>query len=217
MCMNLVGISEYDVTKLWNFEVILIACYSLALSLSLSISFCPVPLGFSPLPHPFTASPLFFPPSLSWTLTPPPVSSPPSFFPSTFANQSLLRLSLICLPFPLTCLLVPPLLWFLHSHSFFALISHLPPTTPGWDSGKYPTELDRTLPGGSKGRPRRRTEAIVLRSEKDHTEPLPAQLRFHCNAAVLHLLQLGGLGEAHEEKVESPGSLSCCQSACSYQ
>lgn len=34
--MNLVG--EYDITKLCNFEVILIACYSLALSLSISLS-----------------------------------------------------------------------------------------------------------------------------------------------------------------------------------
>lgn len=168
MCMNLVGISEYDVTKLWNFEVILIACYSLALYLSFpiySLSFCLFLISHPPPPHLFNTSPLFFPPSLSWTLTPPPVSSPPSFFPSTFANQSLsCQLSLICLPFPLTCLLVSSLLWFFHSHSSFALISHLPPTTPGWDSGKYPTELDRTLPGGSKGRPRRRTEAMVLRS-----------------------------------------------------
>lgn len=216
MCMNLVGISEYDVTKLWNFEVILIACYSLALSLSLSLSaLCLLVSHPSHIPSllPLCFSHPLFPEPSHLLLSP----LHPLFFPSTFANQSLLRLSLICLPFPLTCLLVSPLLWFLHSHSFFALISHLPPTTPGWDSGKYPTELDRTLPGGSKGRPRRRTEAIVLRSEKDHTEPLPAQLRFHCNAAVLHLLQLGGLGEAHEEKVESPGSLSCCQSACSYQ
>lgn len=30
--------TKYDITKLWNFEVILIACNSLALSLSLSLS-----------------------------------------------------------------------------------------------------------------------------------------------------------------------------------
>lgn len=76
MCMNLAAINSakktYDITKLWYFEVILIACNSLALSLSLSLSIlcfssCVLwVLDFSPL-HPFNLS---FLPSVSWTLHP---------------------------------------------------------------------------------------------------------------------------------------------------
>lgn len=182
-------------------------CMLLSCSVSLYIYlFLPCASRFlTPSTFPSTSLhrlPSFCPPSLSWTLTPPPVSSPPSFSPSTFANQSLsCSLSLIC--FSVSAHLPPCFLvaLVLHSQSSFALISHLPPTTPGWDSGKYSTELDRTLPGGSKGRPCRRTEAIVLRSantircaggcsENDHPEPLPAQLRFHYNGLFCILCSL---------------------------
>lgn len=60
----------------------------------------------------------------------------------------------------------------LRSHFFCAMILYSPlalispplPVTAGWNSGKYPTDLNRTLPGGSRGRPCRRTEATTHRS-----------------------------------------------------
>lgn len=239
-CMNLAAINsakkKYDVTKLWNFEVILIACNSLALSLSLSLSILCFSsrvlwvLDFSPLhtPSPFNLSFLRF---LSWTLHPlsllsifffSPLSPLPNLYPPT-SNLPPILARLLSYIF---------LLWFYTPLLPFALISHPLPTTPGWDSGKYPTDLNHTLPGGSRGRPCRKTEAIILSSastvrvvKTDCVENNPGKLVSftHKSRYVFTVmdsftsLQLGGLGEVHEEKVESSDSINCCQSACSYQ
>lgn len=145
---------KYYITKLWNFEVILIACNSLALSLSLSLSILCLSscvlwvLDFSPLHTPFLPSIchsylLFREPYI------PSVSSRSFFFPPLKIN---LYPPTSNLPPIFACLLSYfLLLWFYTPLLPFALISHPLPTTPGWDSGKYPPDLKPYPARGQQG------------------------------------------------------------------
>lgn len=163
------------------------------------------------LQHSFSSVSCFLIPLLSF-------QPPPSSCLSSVPHLCLLAFTFLCYGF-----ILPP----------FALISQPLPITAGWDSGKYPTDLNHTLPWGSRGRPCRRTEAIMHRSanmvrvEKTNcyeNKQFPANIgvdTFQCN----RLFYLSAAwrtgrspwGEGRVSRLIKLLSITILELACSYQ